>query len=60
MYTLATRKGSPDRLELRYGETDDQNTLAQTELNTLIGTWLEVTETIKYGTSGTYEIEMKR
>ncbi|NNK83682.1 MAG: fibronectin type III, partial [Flavobacteriaceae bacterium] len=45
MYTLTTRKGSPDRLELRYAETDSQITLTQTDLAPLIGTWLEVTET---------------
>jgi len=60
MYTLTTRKGSPDRLELRYAETDNQVTLAQTELAPLIGVWLEVTETISYGVNGTYDINIKR
>jgi hypothetical protein len=60
MYTLTTRKGSPDRLELRYAETDSQVTLSQTDLAPLIGSWLEVTETIKYGISGTYDLEIKR
>jgi len=60
MYTLTTRKGSPDRIELRYAETDDQVTVTQTPLAPFIGTWLEVAETIRYGTSGTYEIEIKR
>ena len=60
MYTLTTRKGSPDRLELRYAETDDQDTLKQTDLAPLIGEWLEVTETIKYGSSGTYEIQIQK
>ena len=60
MYTLTTRKGTPDRLELRYAETDDQDTVAQTPLEPLIGTWLEVTEIIEYGTSGSYEIEIKK
>ena len=60
MYTLTARKGSPDRLELRYAETDTQVTLAQTDLLPLIDTWLEVTETIEYGTSGTYNIEIKK
>ena len=58
MYTLTTRKSSPDRLELRYAETDDQITLKQTDLAPFIGEWLEVTETIKYGQSGTYEISI--
>lgn len=60
MYTLTTRKGSPDRLELRYAETDKQETLTQTELAPLVDVWLEVTETIKYGASGTYDITIKR
>ncbi|AUP81287.1 T9SS type A sorting domain-containing protein [Flavivirga eckloniae] len=60
MYTLTTRKGNPDRLELRYAETDTQITLTQTDLAPFVGTWLEVTETIKYGTSGNYNIEIKK
>lgn len=59
MYTLTTRKGNPDRLELRYAETSSQVTLAQTSLAPLVGTWLEVTETITYGTDGTYDISIK-
>lgn len=60
MYTLTTRKSSPDRLELRYAETDTQVTLAQTEIAPLIGIWLEVTETITYGAYGSYDINIKR
>ncbi len=60
MYTLTTRKGSPDKLQLRYAETDDQDTISETELGPFIDNWVEVTETIKYGTSGTYEIEIKK
>ena len=60
MYTLTARKASPDRIELRYAETDTQITLQQTDLTPFKGTWLEVTETIKYGTSGTYAIEIKK
>lgn len=60
MFTLTARKGNPDTLELRYAETDDQITLEETNLEPLIGNWLEVTETILYGSSGTYEIEIKK
>ena len=60
MYTLTARKGSPDRLELRYAETDTQITLAQTDLLPLVDTWMEVTERIEYGISGTYDIEVKK
>lgn len=60
MYTLTTRKGSPDRLELRYAETDSQVTLERADLEPFIGHWLEVIETIKYGLEGTYEIIINR
>ena len=60
MYTLTARKGSPDRIELRYAQTDTQITLSQTDLLPLVDTWLDVTETIEYGFSGTYSIEIKR
>jgi len=60
MYTLTTRKGSPDKLELRYAETDAQVTLKQTDLAPLINEWVEVTETITYGNSGNYEIEISK
>ena len=49
MYTLTTRKSSPDRIELRYAETDSQVTLMQTAIAPFIGAWVEVTETITYG-----------
>ncbi len=60
MYTLTTRKGNPDRIELRYAETTAQVTLLQTDLAPFIGTWVDVTETITYGASGTYALEIKR
>jgi len=60
MYTLTTRKSSPDRLELRYAETSSQVTLKKTPLAPFIGTWVSVTETITYGETGSYEIDIKR
>lgn len=60
MYTLSAKKGSPDKLQLRYAETDTQINVAEANLANFIDTWLEVTETIKYGTSGTYDIEIKK
>lgn len=60
MYTLTLRKSSPDRLELRYAETDSQITLKQSDLQPFKGVWVEVNETIQYGTSGYYSIEIKR
>jgi len=65
MYTLTCRKATPDRIELRYAETNSQSTLIQTDIAPFKGEWVEATETIKYGTntspdSGTYSIELKR
>ena len=60
MYTITLRNASPDRLELRYAETNAQITLKQADLAPFKGVWLEVTETIQYGTSGTYAIEIKK
>ncbi|TXG38916.1 T9SS type A sorting domain-containing protein [Seonamhaeicola maritimus] len=65
MYTLTCRKSTPDRIELRYAETNSQTTLIQTDIAPFKGEWVEATETIKYGTNsspdaGTYSIELKR
>lgn len=60
MYTLTTRKGTPDIIQLRYAETNSQVTILETELEPFIDTWLEATETITYGSSGSYDIEIKR
>ena len=58
MYTLTTRRGTPDKLELRYAETDVQITLKQIPLSPIIGVWLEVTEKIEYATTGFYSIDI--
>ncbi len=58
MYTLTTRKSNPDRLELRYAETDQQITLKQTDLAPLINRWITVSQTIQYSTNGHYTIEL--
>lgn len=60
MYTLTTRKSNPDRLELRYAEIDKQITLSETPLAPFLDEWVEVTETILYGRSGTYDLEINR
>lgn len=59
MYTLTLRKGSPDRLELRYAETDAQITLDQTALAPFINQWISVEETLDYRTNGAYRITLK-
>ena len=60
MYTLTTRKGTPDKMQLYYAETDDSDLLKQTDIAPFIDTWVEVTETITYGVSGSFHIEIKR
>jgi len=60
MYTLTARKANPDRLELRYAETNSQITLLQEDLAQFKGVWLDVVETITYGTIGTYSITISR
>lgn len=54
MYTLTTRKGTPDKLQLRYAETTTQITLKETQLSPMIGVWVEVVEQIEYTSSGHY------
>lgn len=60
MYTLTTRKGTPDRFQLLYAKTDDSDLLLETDLAPFIDTWVEVSEVITYGVSGKYQIEIKR
>lgn len=60
MITLTLRKSNPDRLELRYTPTNDQNTLKTLNLDVLRGNWVTVNEVIKYGDSGTYSIEIRK
>ncbi len=59
MYTLTTRKSNPDILQLRYAEVDKQITLAEVSLEPFLGIWVEVTEKITYGYSGSYELDIK-
>lgn len=56
IYTLTARKGSPDQLQLRYAEVDNQITLEETSLSPFRNKWVEVIETITYGSEGSYDI----
>lgn len=60
MITLTARKGSPDRLELRYTPTNNQNTIQTVNLDLLRGEWLNITETIRFSDMGTYSITIKK
>lgn len=59
MISLTLRKSNPDRVELRYTATNDQNTLTTASLASFRGKWISVHETIKYGDTGSYSIEIK-
>ena len=59
MFTLTARKATPDRLELRYTSTNDQNTIKTADLDLLRGNWVSITVDLTYGTNSNYEIEIK-
>lgn len=52
LITLTARKGSPDKLELRYAAALDQSTIHEINLNDLKGEWVRATEVITYGEAG--------
>ena len=60
MISFTLRKSNPDRLELRYTSTKDQNTLKTANLDLFRGNWVEVTEVIKFGDVGSYSVEIKK
>jgi hypothetical protein len=60
MISFTLRKSNPDRLELRYTSTKDQNTLKTADLDLFRGNWVEVTEVIKFGDIGSYSVEIKK
>ena len=49
LFTLTTRKGTPDKLQLQYAAANTQSTLHESDLTPLKGVWVEVVETILYG-----------
>lgn len=60
LFTLTLRKGSPDKMELRYAESTNQTTLNEVNLSLFKGIWVEAIETITYGESGAYTISISR
>lgn len=55
--TLTARKGSTDKMELRYADDDTlQVTLTKVNLSLFKGNWVKVVETITYGDEGNYAI----
>ncbi len=59
LITLTARMGVPDKLELRYAEYSSQETITKVDLDPFKGIWVEVTETVNYGESGSYSIIIK-
>lgn len=61
LVTLTLRKGSPDKLELRYAKNKSQISLGKFDLNEIKGHWVSVTETILFDNEkGKYEIKITK
>ncbi len=60
LITFTARKGTPDKLELRYAETLTQETLKDVNLSLFKGVWVEATETISFGEQGKYTVSIKK
>ncbi|MGY8909869.1 MAG: T9SS type A sorting domain-containing protein [Flavobacteriales bacterium] len=59
MISFTLRKSNPDRLELRYTATSNQETIATANLDLFRGNWVSVTETINFSNNGSYSLEIK-
>jgi hypothetical protein len=57
IFTLTPRKGSPNKMELIH---DNTTKVSIVDLSLFEGEWVECTETIKIGASGTYSMVIKR
>jgi len=58
LITLTAR--STNKLQVRYAEYSSQETIHEVELSPFLGEWVEATERITFGESGTYQIDIKR
>jgi hypothetical protein len=58
LITLTAR--SDNKLQLRYAEFTSQETIKEAELQPLLGCWVEVTEQITFGETGSYKIDIIR
>ena len=59
MISFTLRKSNPDKLELRYTATANQETIATANLDLFRGNWVSVTETINFSNNGSYALEIK-
>ena len=62
LFTLTPRKGTPNKLELIYTKDDISGTDKKmiVDLSLFEGIWVEATEIIKIGATGTYSISIKK
>ena len=60
LITLTARKGSPDKLEIRYAEHLSQTTIHQVTLEPFKGNWVEVEEIISFAEQGKYSVNIHR
>ena len=52
LITLTARKGTHDKLQLRYAATTSQSTIYEVDLDPFKGKWVSVTERVTYGEAG--------
>lgn len=62
IFSLTARKGTPNKMEVNFVQSATSGTtkIANLNLSLFEGIWVDVTEVIKVGSSGTYEIIIKR
>ncbi len=60
LITLTARKGSPDKLQLRYAQNTSQITEHEVPLDPFKGNWVEVEEVVSFGESGRYQLKITR
>lgn len=62
IFTLTPRKGTPNKMELIYVESETSGTDKKVIVNLSLfeGVWVEVTETLKIGPQETYSITIKK
>lgn len=62
LFSLTARAGSPNKLEVNFvaSATSGTTKIANLNLSLFEGIWVEVTEIIKIGANGTYDILIKR
>lgn len=61
--TLTPRYGNPDKMEVIHtgsSKETSQSVLKSVDLADFKGQWVKVSEKLKYGSQGTYDIEIKR